>query len=71
MRDGQKFESFEQVTKSQHGEIKTIEVAPCYRMTYGEVVAPANDDFGRILEVCNLAAVSHTWIRPWLLGFFV
>ncbi|HWU86471.1 MAG TPA: DUF4157 domain-containing protein [Kofleriaceae bacterium] len=59
----QKFDSFEHreigddATKGQHGETKTVELAPDYRVTYGELVALGGDFFGSIDEVRRLAAV--------------
>jgi hypothetical protein len=52
----QKFDSFEHkeigddATKGSHGEIKTVELAPDYRVTYGEMVALGGDYFGSISE---------------------
>jgi hypothetical protein len=59
----QKFDSFEHkeigddATKGSHGELKTVELAADYRVTYGEMIALAGDYFGSIGELRSIAAV--------------
>jgi Domain of unknown function (DUF4157) len=60
----QRFESFEHrdigddATKGAHGEVKTVELAPGYRLSYGEVVSLGGDYFGGISELRAIAAVT-------------
>jgi hypothetical protein len=59
----QKFDSFEHkeigddATKGSHGETKTVELAPGYRVSYGEMVALGGDFFGSIEQLRAIAAV--------------
>jgi hypothetical protein len=59
----QKFDSFEHkeigddATKGEHGETKTVELAPGYRVSYGEMIALAGDFFGSIEQLRAIAAV--------------
>ena len=59
----QRFDSFEHkeigddATKGVHGETKTVELAPDYRVSYGEAVAMGGDYFGGITELRAIAAV--------------
>ena len=43
-------------TKGKHGETKTVELAPDYRVIYGEMVAMGGDYFGGIAQKRLLAA---------------
>jgi hypothetical protein len=60
----QKFDSFEHreigddATKGAHGETKMVQLAPDYRVTYGEMVALAGDFFGSIEQLRAIAAVN-------------
>jgi len=59
----QKFDSYEHVeigddaTRGAHGEKKTVELAPDYRVSYGEMIALSGDYFGSISELRSIAAV--------------
>ena len=62
----QRFDSFEHkdigddATKGSHGELKTVELAPNYRVSYGETVALGGDYFGSISELRAIAGVAGT-----------
>ena len=59
----QRFDSFEhqeigdEATKGAHGELKTVELAPGYRVSYGEMVALGGDFFGSMANLRAIAAV--------------
>jgi hypothetical protein len=58
----QRFESDEhmalgnEATRGEHGEIRSVQLAADYTITYGEMVALAGDFFGSIDEMRTLAA---------------
>jgi hypothetical protein len=57
----QRFESDEHAeigddaTRGSHGEVRTVQLAPDYRLTYGEMTAMGGDFFGGIEEMRRLA----------------
>lgn len=62
----QRFESNEHAeigddaTKGEHGDVRTVQLAPDYRLTYGDMTAMGGDFFGGIEQMRQLAnAKSH------------
>lgn len=45
----------DEATKGEHGELKSVELAEDYRVTYGEMVAMAGDHFSDINQMRNYA----------------